>query len=124
MNHDDRPLAVLVSDMMPSTDLANTLALSGYRLDVVHTIDAAVRAMNSDIPKLVVAGPFHHWGGLRVYLEKLQELRVAVVVVSDRPEVSLLAQSVGVAVRSAGHDCSSELTFGEAGGRRRWHEDA
>ena len=107
------PLALLAFDRPPSSVLADTLLLCGYRLDVAYGVDAAVRSLNHRIPDLVVAGPFRHATGLAPLLRKLHELGVAVVVVSAEPDIVGLAMRLGMLVRSYVTERDAELP-GEA----------
>lgn len=91
--------ALLVCDGVPDPALVQILRLDGYDIELVHSIDTAVLWLNRAVPDCAFVGPLREDHGIRVFLEKLVELKVNLTVIAHDPSLARLAKELHVRVR-------------------------
>jgi DNA-binding NtrC family response regulator len=94
------PWALLASDCTTLPDLRCVLALAGYQVQNVYSVDAANEAIAERTPDLMVVGPFRNTGGVYTLLRTLHQLDADLVVVSTDVDTIAFAERFQMRVRT------------------------
>jgi DNA-binding NtrC family response regulator len=92
--------ALLASDCTTLPDLRCVLALAGYQVQNVYSVEAADEAIVDRTPDLTVVGPFRDTSGVYTLLRKLHQIDAELVVVSSDADTIAFAERFQMRVRS------------------------
>jgi len=92
-------VALLVTDVAPARELAESLACSGYYIEFAYSSEAGLERVLARAPTLAVVGPLQQTSGVLELLAMLQQLRIQALVLSDEPEVLTAADRYGMQTR-------------------------
>jgi ActR/RegA family two-component response regulator len=93
-------VALMITDVAPTRELAESLARSGYYIEFAYSSEAALARVNLRVPTLAVVGPLLRAGeAVNELLTKLGQLRVHTVVISREPAIVETADRLGMQVR-------------------------
>ncbi len=92
--------ALLASDCTTLPDLRCVLALAGYQVQNVYSVDAANEAIHERTPDLTVIGPFRETAGVYSLLRRLHQIDADLVVVSSDADTIAFAERFQMRVRS------------------------
>lgn len=92
--------ALVASDCTTLPDLRCVLALAGYQVQNVYSVEAANEAIVEHTPDLTVIGPFRESGGVYTLLRRLHHLEAELVIVSSDADTIAFAERFQMRVRS------------------------
>lgn len=92
--------ALLASDCTTLPDLRCVLALAGYHVQNVYSVEAVDEAIVDDTPDLTIVGPFRDTSGVRTLLRRLHQIEAELVVVSSDADTIAFAERLHMRVRT------------------------
>jgi hypothetical protein len=75
--------ALIVSGVVPNSDVAEMLIDDGYSIMHEHRADDALASLDARVPAKAIVGPFVHDSGTEELLRALAQLGVEVLVLAD-----------------------------------------